>query len=50
MAQQGIRKISAGIVQDASINSGRPQPDNAVFNYARSYQMTIITFDTDYLK
>lgn len=28
----------------------RSQPDTAIFNYARAYQMTIITFDTDYLK
>jgi predicted nuclease of predicted toxin-antitoxin system len=27
----------------------RSQPDIAVFAYARAYQMTIITFDTDYL-
>src|SRR5260370_7107079 len=27
----------------------RSQPDVAVFAYARAYQMTIITFDTDYL-
>jgi predicted nuclease of predicted toxin-antitoxin system len=27
----------------------RSQPDVAVFVYARAYQMTIITFDTDYL-
>jgi predicted nuclease of predicted toxin-antitoxin system len=27
----------------------RSQPDAAIFAYARSHQMTIITFDTDYL-
>ena len=27
----------------------RSQPDTAIFAYARSHQMTIITFDTDYL-
>ena len=27
----------------------RSQPDTAIFAYARVYQMTIITFDTDYL-
>jgi predicted nuclease of predicted toxin-antitoxin system len=27
----------------------RSQPDTAIFAYARAYQMTIITFDTDYL-
>ena len=27
----------------------RSQPDIAVFAYARAHQMTIITFDTDYL-
>src|SRR5438067_13782338 len=28
----------------------RSQPDVAVFAHARAHQMTIITFDTDYLK
>ena len=27
----------------------RSRPDTAIFAYARTYQMTIITFDTDYL-
>jgi predicted nuclease of predicted toxin-antitoxin system len=27
----------------------RSQPDTAIFAYARAYDMTIITFDTDYL-
>ena len=27
----------------------RSQPDIAIFAYARAYQMTMITFDTDYL-
>ena len=27
----------------------RSQPDTAIFVYARAYDMTIITFDTDYL-
>jgi predicted nuclease of predicted toxin-antitoxin system len=27
----------------------RSQPDTAIFAYARTYDMTIITFDTDYL-
>ena len=27
----------------------RSQPDVAVFTYARAHQMTVITFDTDYL-
>src|SRR5947208_6275679 len=27
----------------------RSQPDTAIFAYAGAYQMTIITFDTDYL-
>jgi predicted nuclease of predicted toxin-antitoxin system len=27
----------------------RSQPDTVIFAYARSHQMTIITFDTDYL-
>jgi predicted nuclease of predicted toxin-antitoxin system len=27
----------------------RSQPDVAIFAYARAYQMTMITFDTDYL-
>ena len=33
-------------VYDAGLRS---QPDIAVFAYARAHQMTIITFDTDYL-
>jgi predicted nuclease of predicted toxin-antitoxin system len=33
-------------VYDAGLRS---QPDTAIFAYARDYQMTIITFDTDYL-
>ncbi len=27
----------------------RSQPDTAIFTYARAHQMTIITFDTDFL-
>lgn len=27
----------------------RSQPDDAIFAYARTYHMTMITFDTDYL-
>jgi predicted nuclease of predicted toxin-antitoxin system len=27
----------------------RSQPDTVIFAYARSYDMTILTFDTDYL-
>jgi predicted nuclease of predicted toxin-antitoxin system len=27
----------------------RSQPDSAIFAYARAYDMTILTFDTDYL-
>lgn len=31
-------------------NAGlRSRPDTAIFAYARAYQMTTITFDTDYL-
>jgi predicted nuclease of predicted toxin-antitoxin system len=37
---------SATRVYDVSLRS---QPDAAIFAYARAYQMTIITFDTDYL-
>lgn len=37
---------SAIRVYDVSLRS---QPDAAIFAYARAYQMTIITFDTDYL-
>jgi predicted nuclease of predicted toxin-antitoxin system len=33
-------------VYDAGLRS---QPDTAIFAYARAYQMSIITFDTDYL-
>ena len=33
-------------VYDAGLRS---RPDTAIFAYARAYQMTIITFDTDYL-
>jgi predicted nuclease of predicted toxin-antitoxin system len=33
-------------VYDAGLRS---QPDSAIFAYARASQMTIITFDTDYL-
>ncbi len=33
-------------VYDAGLRS---QPDTFIFAYARAYQMTIITFDTDYL-
>lgn len=33
-------------VYDAGLRS---QPDTVIFAYARAYQMTIITFDTDYL-
>ena len=33
-------------VYDAKLRS---RPDTAIFNYARVNQMTIITFDTDYL-
>src|SRR5437660_8919318 len=33
-------------VYDAGLRS---QPDTAIFAYARTRQMTIITFDTDYL-
>ena len=37
---------SATRVYDVSLRS---QSDAAIFAYARAYQMTIITFDTDYL-
>ena len=37
---------SATRVYDVSLRS---QPDAAIFAYARAHQMTIITFDTDYL-
>jgi predicted nuclease of predicted toxin-antitoxin system len=37
---------SATRVYDVSLRS---QPDAAIFAYARAYQMTILTFDTDYL-
>ena len=37
---------SATRVYDVSLRS---QPDAAIFAYARAYQMTIITIDTDYL-
>lgn len=37
---------SATRVYDVSLRS---QLDAAIFAYARAYQMTIITFDTDYL-
>jgi predicted nuclease of predicted toxin-antitoxin system len=33
-------------VYDAGLRS---QSDSAIFSYARAHQMTIITFDTDYL-
>ena len=33
-------------VYDAGLRS---QPDTAIFAYARAHQMTIITFDSDYL-
>src|SRR5436853_7319916 len=38
--------FNATRVYDAGLRS---QPDTAVFAYARAHQMTIITFDTDYL-
>jgi len=37
---------SATRVRDARLSS---QPDTAIFTYARARQMTMITFDTDYL-
>ena len=37
---------AAARVYDARLRS---QPDAAIFTYARAHQMTIITFDTDYL-
>lgn len=39
--------FNATRVYDAGLHS---QPDIAVFVYARAHDMTIITFDTDYLK
>ena len=33
-------------VYDAGLRS---QPDTAIFAYARTHHMTILTFDTDYL-
>src|SRR6266702_1872933 len=38
--------FNATRVYDAGLRS---QPDTAIFAYARTCQMTIITFDTDYL-
>ena len=38
--------FNATQVYDAGLRS---QPDTAIFAYAGAYQMTIITFDTDYL-
>lgn len=38
--------FNATRVYDAGL---RPQPDTAIFAYARTRQITIITFDTDYL-
>jgi predicted nuclease of predicted toxin-antitoxin system len=38
--------FNATRVYDAGLRS---QPDTAIFAYARARQMTIITFDTDYL-
>ncbi len=38
--------FNATRVYDAGLRS---QPDAAIFAHARAYQMTIITFDTDYL-
>ena len=38
--------FNATRVYDAGLRS---RPDIAIFAYARAYQMTIITFDTDYL-
>jgi predicted nuclease of predicted toxin-antitoxin system len=38
--------FNATRVYDAGLRS---QPDAAIFAYARAYDMTIITFDTDYL-
>jgi predicted nuclease of predicted toxin-antitoxin system len=40
----------AGYVATRVYDAGlRSQPDVAIFTYARAHQMTIITFDTDYL-
>ncbi|MFL5655509.1 MAG: DUF5615 family PIN-like protein [Ktedonobacteraceae bacterium] len=40
----------AGCVATRVYDEGlRSQPDVAIFTYARAHQMTIITFDTDYL-
>lgn len=41
-----VAGYAATRVYDAGLNS---QPDTAIFAYARTHQMTIITFDTDYL-
>jgi predicted nuclease of predicted toxin-antitoxin system len=38
--------FNATRVYDAELRS---QPDTAIFAYARARQMTILTFDTDYL-
>jgi predicted nuclease of predicted toxin-antitoxin system len=38
--------FNAARVYDVGLRS---QPDTAIFAYARVYQMTVITFDTDYL-
>ena len=38
--------FNATQVYDAGLRS---RPDTAIFAYAGAYQMTIITFDTDYL-
>jgi predicted nuclease of predicted toxin-antitoxin system len=38
--------FNATRVYDAGLRS---LPDTAIFAYARTYHMTIITFDTDYL-
>jgi predicted nuclease of predicted toxin-antitoxin system len=38
--------FNATRVYDAGLRS---QPDSVIFTFARAYQMTIITFDTDYL-
>jgi len=38
--------FNATRVYDAGLRS---QPDTAIFAYARTHHMTIITFDTDYL-
>ena len=42
----GREGFNATRVYDAGLRS---RPDTAIFAYARAYQMTIITFDTDYL-